>query len=454
MDDISTIAVFDVGKTSCKVVLLDGNSLEIIAERRHVNAILGGPPYPHIDVENQWDFLCRSLAELERKHVVDAISITTHGATAAVVDDGELALPIMDYEYGIPAPAMDAYRNIRPKFVETFSPELPVGLNLGAQLFFQKEQFPEAFTGSAKILTFPQYWCWRMTGISRLERTSLGTHTDLWNPQKRDYSALVGRQFPVKLFPKLAGAREAFPVSGTAAQQLGVKAGIPVACGIHDSNASLLPWLELEQPLSVVSSGTWTIVMSVGGDLSNLDPSRDMLANVDASGAPVPTSRFMGGREYEILTDGSDGECSEIAIRNAVSDGKFALPGWVPGVGPFPNGPARWIPAPSNEERTKIAVATLYLAMMTATCLELVGTGDLVIVEGPFAKNEQYAAILSTLLKTPVHLSLDATGTSKGAAMLIRKFAPPELEKAIEPAEIDGLNEYYETWKSLSRAEA
>ena len=40
--------------------------------------------------------------------------------------------------------------------------------------------------------------------------------------------------------------------------------------------------------------------MAVGGT-ARLDPKADMLANVDVCGVPVPTARFMGGREFSVL---------------------------------------------------------------------------------------------------------------------------------------------------------
>lgn len=40
---------------------------------------------------------------------------------------------------------------------------------------------------------------------------------------------------------------------------------------------------------------------AIGGKADALDPARDTLLNVDALGRPVPSSRFMGGREYEML---------------------------------------------------------------------------------------------------------------------------------------------------------
>lgn len=43
------------------------------------------------------------------------------------------------------------------------------------------------------------------------------------------------------------------------------------------------------------------VSFAVGGDMDGLDPGRDTLANVDAYGRAVPSSRFMGGREFEVL---------------------------------------------------------------------------------------------------------------------------------------------------------
>ena len=72
-----------------------------------------------------------------------------------------------------------------------------------------------------------------------------------------------------------------------------------IICGAHNSNASLLPRISCRrrEPFTVISTGTWVIIMAVGGT-ARLDPEADMLANVDVHGRTVPTARFMGGREY------------------------------------------------------------------------------------------------------------------------------------------------------------
>ncbi len=74
-------------------------------------------------------------------------------------------------------------------------------------------------------------------------------------------------------------------------------------CGIHDSNASLLPHLlSRRTPFAVVSTGTWVVSFAIGGRSVALDPARSTLCNVDAFDRPVPSGIFMGGRVFDRLT--------------------------------------------------------------------------------------------------------------------------------------------------------
>ena len=132
------VAVLDIGKTNVKVALFDLQSgLEIVAVSRP-NIVVEEPPWPHFDVEGHWEFFLASLAEFHSTHRVDAISVTTHGASIALLNaDGILAAPILDYEHGGLDEVAASYDKIRPPFDETGSPRLAMGLNVGAQLFWQ-----------------------------------------------------------------------------------------------------------------------------------------------------------------------------------------------------------------------------------------------------------------------------------------------------------------------------
>ena len=453
MDKPRRIAVIDIGKTNAKVALVDTASHRETAVRKTPNHVLRDGLYPHFDMEGQWNFVLASLTGLYAAEPFDAISITTHGASAALVKlDGSLALPALDYEHDGPDSLTEEYNAVRPPFSETFSPRLPIGLNLGAQIFWQQKLFPKEFAEAAHILALPQYWAMRLAGVAASEATSLGAHTDLWLPAETDFSSLVTRLGWRKLFPPL---RSAFDTLGLLkpdiARIIGVEKPLPVACGIHDSNASLLPHLMARPaPFSVVSTGTWVIIFSTGADLAKLDPSRDCLANVDAFARPVASARFMGGREYEmIVPPGISGDRDSL---NEVLDKNILL---LPSVGqtsgPFQGMQSKWRPfEPQGPARA--SAASLYLAMMTATSLSLSGGKGDVIVEGPFARNSVFLGMLTVASGRPVvAMAGSSTGTSLGAALLAMGkdyvFSMPEAEPVLPPAEIRaGMERWRDAW--------
>ena len=154
----SHVAVIDIGKTNAKLALVDMQALTEIAVVTRPNMVQAGPPWPHYDVDGHWTFLLDALAKFHRDHGIDAISITTHGACAALLArDGTLAAPILDYEHTYPAEIIAKYDAIRPGFATTGSPKLDGGLNIGAQLHFQFATDPTLRDRTAQIVTYPQF---------------------------------------------------------------------------------------------------------------------------------------------------------------------------------------------------------------------------------------------------------------------------------------------------------
>lgn len=445
------IAVIDIGKTNAKVVLIDSDTQQQVAGRSTPNVVRRDGLYPHADVDMLWSFILDSLAALQAEHGVDGISITTHGATAALMAGEQLALPVLDYEHGGPEETAAAYGAARPDFAESLSPRLPDGLNLASQIFWQARAHAPAFAQVTAILTYPQYWAWRLTGVMASEVTSLGCHTDLWAPARGEFSGLVAAQGWDKLFPPVKPAASVVgPIRAEVAIATGMNAKTPVTCGIHDSNASLLPHLGAhDTPFTILSTGTWTIAMTVGGDTNKLDADRDSLANVDAFGRAVPTARFMGGREFDQLV-------GEVVTPNAADIARIiggdvrVQPNFTPGVGPFPHSPGHWTHEPASltpGERT--AAASLYLALVTRACLDLCGLGREIIIEGPLARNALFGQALARLSGVPVRASGDATGTSLGASMLFgagRGHAAAGA--AATPLDLAGFDAYAARWKA------
>jgi len=416
------VAVIDIGKTNAKLALVDRETLAEIAVITRPNTVLPGPPWPHFDVEGHWRFLLDGLRDFHATHGIDAISVTTHGACAALLDrDGALAAPILDYEFAGPDDLVDRYSEIRPPFSQTGSPRLAGGLNIGAQLFWQFHADPTLKDKTHKIVTYPQFWGAKLTGVAAMDVTSLGCHTDLWNPHLGVFSPLAetlgiaGKLAPVRKPSDILG-----PVLPQIAEQTGLPHDTPVHCGIHDSNASLLPYVLGEAPpFSVISTGTWVIAMSIGGATVPLDPDLDSLINVTALGDPAPSARFMGGREHDLAAGGAYPDPTPQDLEDVLSEQIMLLPAVAPETGPFKGRQSRWIgPEPDVKTGKRGAAVALYLALVSAECLSNIGHAGAIIVEGPFAGNQLYLEMLAAVTASAVYRASGTTGTSAGAAML------------------------------------
>ena len=444
------VAVLDIGKTNVKLALFDAAGA-LLWERSTPNKVLAGPPYPHADVEAIWTFLANALRDAGAAHEIGSIAPTTHGCAAALVDETGLVLPVLDYEFA-GVEAIDAhYAAMRPPFAQTLSPKLPAGLNLGRQIAWQMARFPQAFARARHCLTYPQYWAWRLSGVAASEMTMLGAHTDLWAPLERRGSTLVDSLGMARLLPPLQPAwRRLGAIKPEIAAMTGLRDDVGVLCGVHDSNASLLPHLAARQPpFTIISTGTWVILMAVGLGLERLSESDDMLANVDIEGRPTACARFMGGREYAAIVAGAAANPHEAALARMVSSGAMALPCFAGQGGPFA--------ARHGEIRGKVmqedrpALATLYIALMTDLMVTRLGAnaGDL-IIEGSFAANWAFGALLAALRADQrVLVGGDSSGTARGAALLAqwpaRSHALPE-SRAARPLDLTGLAEYRRAW--------
>ena len=452
-------AVLDIGKTNVKLQLVN-NSGQLCESYSRKNTVLNQKPYPHMDISGIWEWLLETLSGCEKIADVHALVVTTHGATAALInaeagEDG-LVLPVLDYEFTGVNSCDAAYSRLRPDYNVSLSPDLPAGLNLGRQIFWLQQQFPSEFSRVTHILMYPQYWSWRLTGELAGEVTSLGCHTDLWVPGK-SYSSLVTDCDWQTLMPPL---KSAWDVLGVISPQIAAKTGLPadckVYCGIHDSNASYLRYLlnnKTSQSFTVISTGTWTILMSARAGLSALKAGRDMLANCDVYADPVACARFMGGREYDLICQRLGGDIQipmMTDIQTAIDNLWLVTPDFSNGNGPFAGlVPVINCPVPAV---CPAAVATLYCALMIDQRLTDLGATGAIYIEGAFLKNPLLCQLVAQLRSSQtVYLSSDDTGTVQGA-LLLTDFGQSQFSLALEvciPGNFSSLDRYKNHWYSI-----
>ena len=290
---MTELAVLDVGKTNAKLIAFSRDG-KILEQLRHPQQVVTENGLRVLDVDGIFRWLETALADLRRRHDLSGLMVSTHGCACALIgDDNALAAPILDYEHEIPAEANAEFARIAPPFAETYSPDLPGGLNAGRAIFFQEWADPTLANRTRHILTYPQYWGWRLSGALASEVSFLGCHTHLWNPLAGRFSSLAVKR----------GWAEKFPPFVPAGALVGERDGLGVHNGVHDSNAAFFYYKSLGfSNFTLISTGTWVIILNPDCPLDRLDPAHDMLANVTVDGAPVATIRFMGGREYDVIS--------------------------------------------------------------------------------------------------------------------------------------------------------
>ena len=324
---MTELAVLDVGKTNAKLIAFsrDGKLLEQI---RHPQQVVIENGLRVLDVDGIFRWLEAALADLRRRHDLSGLMASTHGCACALIgDDNALAAPILDYEQEIPAEANAEFARVAPPFAETYSPDLPGGLNSGRAIFFQEWADPTLGEPRAPHPHLPA-----ILVLAALRRARLRGQLP-----RLPYPLVESARRAIQLARRqaAAGRRNSRRLSPAGAL-VGEREGLGVHNGVHDSNAAFFYYKSLGfSNFTLISTGTWVIILNPDCPLDRLDPARDMLANVTVDGAPVATIRFMGGREYDVISGQARHEVSEDMLRRAIVREQMALPSFAAG-GPFP----------------------------------------------------------------------------------------------------------------------
>lgn len=480
------IAVLDIGKTNKKIRIYDDTLKPIVSRKCHIDTYR----LEELDIEDvvsieEW-FL-DGLAELNGEYPIRAISITTHGASVVCTGaDGKPAVPPVAYTNEVDEAFHTAFFETvgatREELqAETITAEVKPLINVGKLIFFLQRRFPDEFKKVQRVFLYPQYFAYRLTGVSAADITYTGCHSYLWNPHKGDWSCVVDRLGIRALMPD----RPIEPTGtlGRISPKVVTRTGLPpetiVTPGIHDSNSSLVPYLITRNEDFVLNStGTWCVAMHPTDTLTFTpdELGKTVFYNLDYRSRPVKTSIVMAGLEYETYTEllkeravagevtghgtqpgtsaagtaltdpGYDAPLYERLIREART---FILPAVLRGTGQFPESEARIVEfeAPAvteaqTDSRTvttlvairsgtplpqslsnwneAIALVNLSVAIQSAVALKRVDLqpGTTIYTEGGFRNNEAYLTLLGALLPdNPVALTSIEEATSFGAAL-------------------------------------
>jgi len=458
------IAVFDVGKTNKKILLYD-TKLQLVKEvyYQFVADESGTVHFERVQASAAWFF--DQLKALSARHSIRAVSITTHGATAVCLDEaGELALGTPAYttpttdefekafaaEHGAPD---ELYREFK-------TPPLDLVV-LGKLIDFTRRTFPVDFKTVRHILCLPQYFGYLLTGNFGAETTYAGCHSYLLDFETTGWSRMVDELGLRTMLPeKISRPGDILgTISAEAAERTGLPTDCLVTCGIHDSNASLVPFLiQNDEPFVLNSTGTWCVAMcpSKHTGLSEKDMDLGAFYNCDAFGHPVKTTIFMGGRErefwFEKIKEASGIEepppCDLAALSDLLNRAElFMLPGVMPGTGPFPRSTSRiWCDGICQMNTSskglgdaRRAYNALNASLAVQSYEQLVGAGVTdgmpIYIEGGFRHSPEYLACLASFFpNSPILLTELKQATAFGAALLGLAALEGKDLKELKPA--------------------
>lgn len=496
------IAVIDIGMTNKKVAVYDEHLVQIDAAYKEFEPLLLNDPETGMemkvhDLQSMESWFTEQIRTYAEKYPVRAISVTTHGATFVCVDrNGSVCAPCIFYTY-------DPGKKFQDGFYEqcgtkedlqrrTFTPPFSAMLNLAKGIRFLQVRFPDAFSRTAVILGFPQYWGFRLTGRTAYEATYEACHTYLWDMSGNTWSSVVDRLGIRSKMPR--NFNPTCGVLGTltpeAAAKLGLNTSVIVTTGIHDSNASLLPYLakNTAEDFILNSTGTWCVCMhpKEQAEFDEGDIGKIVFFNRSAVDKPVKTAVFPGGMEIDTYVKLYQKECGtdefpasdSAAAQSLVTERNvFIVPEVVPGSGQFPESEpgifenGRFYPLEAmqkgvsvpkilSDRRRFFAALDLSLAFQTETALCRTGLkkGISVFIEGGFRRNRLYTLLLSALLQeNEIYLTNMKEATAAGCAMTAlmaltgktyTELAPLlTIEKESVPkTDISGLAEYKSVW--------
>ena len=419
----NNIVILDIGKTHAKVILFDANKMEELVMYQTKNNVLNDDIYPHYDIESLKKFFITSLQQIAKSFDVNSIFTSTHGACIALMSEGALALPVLDYEFDGPDQYNNEYNDIRPKFKQTGSPRMDLGLNLGAQLFWQKNNFPDQFAKVDEILFWPQYWSFWLSGIASSEISYASSHSDLWDIRQNKFIDLTifGLSPKIKYPPLMSASTILGPLRKDLVKQTGLPENIPVYCGAHDSSVSLISAsFNHDLPCTILSTGTWITIFALGSDKIDIPEQPGLMISCDCFGHLVPNFRFPAGKIYENLLNDSS-ELSENKLNLTSSDINLI---------DFENADKaklidkklkKIIDIKNLNRKSLEVIISEVIAIKTLSGIKTIEAQGSIICSGSFANNQNFLNSIKKNWDNPVLLEDNHLGICKGIANLITK---------------------------------
>ena len=290
-------AIFDIGKTNKKLVVFDHNYQPLHHEE--IQLAQGndedGFECEQIDLLENWIFKTLDRLFTAYKMPITHLNFSTYGASLIHLSEkDEVLTPLYNY-----------LKSVDEDYIEQWYADYGNGLDLdellgspragflnsGMQLLWLSKTKPELFERIRWSLHLPQYLSFLIHGFKYAEYSSVGCHTALWDYRTRDYHYWVEKEKLLSKFPPLIEGSNSFKVQYKNHE-------LQVGTGIHDSSASLLPYIQCaDEKFILISTGTWVVVFFPFEDEHQMIKHPLKYLQIDSN--QTQAIRLLIGKEYE-----------------------------------------------------------------------------------------------------------------------------------------------------------
>lgn len=280
-----TALVYDCGSTNIRVAAVTSNG-EIIAQKSVYNSAKhqpgGRPGWLIWDVKEIWSKLCmltREVLKMMSKRDPSSVIVTTFGADGVFVRrSGDLAYPAISWQCPRTQEVIEELlERVDPYEVFKITGYQIIPFNTLLKWIWVRKNVPKVFDEAYTFLMMPAYFSYKLTGEFHVEPTGASTTMAVdsakrgWSPDMLGLAGLDESFFPEWREPgEVAGY-----VTDEASRKSGLKRGLPVIVGGHDTQFAIA-FAKASEDEAILSSGTWEILAL---RMRSYSPSREAFEN-------------------------------------------------------------------------------------------------------------------------------------------------------------------------------
>jgi len=268
LGDENIVIVLDCGSTNLRAIAVNRYGKLVSKAKRSNNTSVqpGSSNWRIWDLEDIWSKLSASLREITSEipeSRIRGIIVATWGVDGAPIQpDGSLAYPVISWQCDRTLETVEAVsRKLDPWRIHQISGNQTMSMNALYKLVWLREHCPGALEEKNKWLMMPGLIELRLGARPHIDTTSASTMMALslgdrdWSEKLLELAGVDGGFFPDLVSP----GEPVGEVSTEASRETGLRAGLPILAGGHDTQFAILASGAGEEE-AALSSGTWEIL--------------------------------------------------------------------------------------------------------------------------------------------------------------------------------------------------